>query len=447
MGPVLFRNARIHTPVDDGAPLAGPRQGHCASWENGALLSRDGRIESVGEEHDVLGPLSAADLRGLREVDCAGRCVIPGFVDPHTHLCFLAPREREFLARLGGADYLEILKAGGGILSSVRSVRACAEEDLFTATRDRALSALRGGATTIEIKSGYGLALEPELKQLRVIARVAAETPLTVVPTLMAAHAVPPEHAGNADRWVEEIVVGVIPAAAGMARYCDVFCERGVFTPRQARRVLEAARGAGMGARLHADELSDSGGAALAAGLGAASADHLLAASDAGLTAMAAAGVTAVLLPVTAFSMRRPFARARDMISLGVAVAVATDCNPGSSCVESMAFAFGLSVMLMGFTVPEALAACTLNAARALGLGGRKGSLAPGKDADLLVLDGETPGILAFRTGIPAVAEVWTAGRLAWRAADAGARAGGPGRRAPGPEADAEDARARGEDA
>jgi len=344
--------------------------------------------------------------------------MIPGFVDPHTHLCFRAPREREFLSRLAGADYLSILRSGGGILSSVESVRACPEEELYTATRDRALSALRHGTTTIEIKSGYGLALEPELKQLRVIRRVGRETPLTVIPTFLPAHAVPPEYAGRGDAYVELIVDGMIPrvAAEGLARYCDVFCEEGVFSPAQARRVLEAARAAGLGCRLHADELHDTGGAGLAAALAAASADHLLAASDEGLAAMAAAGVTAVLLPVTAFSMRKPFARGRAMVAAGVPVAVATDCNPGSSCVESMGFAFGLSVMGMGLSVDETLTACTLNAAYALGLGDRVGSLTPGKAADLLLLDGETPGILAFRTGISAVAEVYKAGVCVWRA-------------------------------
>jgi imidazolonepropionase len=420
MGPTLFRNARIHTPVDEGRAAAGPAQGRMMHWEKGALLCRDGGIAAVGEEAAVLGALDASARRGMAEIDCGGRCMIPGFVDPHTHLCFRAPREREFLARLEGADYLSILASGGGILSSVESVRACPEEELFAATRERALSALRNGTTTIEIKSGYGLALEPELKQLRVIRRVGRETPLTVVPTFMPAHAVPPEYAGRGDAYVDLVVNVMIPRAAaeGLARYCDVFCEQGAFSVPQARRVLEAARAAGLGCRMHADELHDTGAALCAAQVRAASADHLLAASDAGLAAMAAAGVVAVLLPVTAFSMRKPYARARAMVEAGLPVAVATDCNPGSSCVESMGFAFGLSVMQMGLTVDEALTACTLNAAHALGLGAAAGSITPGKAADLLLLDGETPGILAFRTGISAVAQVYKAGKCVWRAAE-----------------------------
>jgi imidazolonepropionase len=423
VGLTLFRNARIHTPVDPGRPAAGSAQGRTVSWEKGTLLCGDGRIVGVGEEAAVLGALDAAARRGLAEVDCGGRCMIPGLVDPHTHLCFRAPREREFLARLGGADYLTILRSGGGILSSVESVRACPEEELFAATRERALSALRNGTTTIEIKSGYGLALEPELKQLRVIRRVGRETPLTVVPTCMPAHAVAPEYAGRGEEYVDLVASVMVPRAAaeGLARYCDVFCERGVFSVPQARRILEAARAAGLGCRMHADELHDTGAALLAAELRVASADHLLAASDAGLAAMAAAGVVAVLLPVTAFSMGKPYARARVMVEAGLPVAVATDCNPGSSCVESMGFAFGLSVVQMGLSVDEALTACTLNAAYALGLGSTRGSITPGRAADLLLLDGETPGILAFRTGISAVAEVYKDGVRVWRASEGGA--------------------------
>ncbi len=242
------------------------------------------------------------------------------------------------------------------------------------------------------------------------IERVGRETPLTVVPTFLGAHAVPAEHAGAAERYVDQVVEEMIPEAAGHARFCDVFCEEGVFTPDQAGRILEAARAAGMGLKLHADELHDTGGAALAATLGAVTADHLLAASDAGLRRMKTAGVIAVLLPATAFSMRRPFARARAMIEMGLPVALASDCNPGSSFTESMPFVFALGVVQMGLTVEEALTAVTLNAAHAIGEGGRVGSLTPGKDADFLLLDGETPAILAFRPGTGPVSSVYKKG-------------------------------------
>ncbi len=422
MPSLLFRNARIYTPVDEGRALAGVSQGKVAIWDHGALFCKDGRIEAIGEESEVLarlagsGPDPAGRLSAPQEIDCGGRCMVPGFVDPHTHLCFVHPREKEFLARLDGAEYLEILKAGGGILASVQSVRAASEEELFNVTRDRTLSAMSLGTTTLEIKSGYGLSTEAELKQLRVINRVGRETPLSVVPSFLGAHAVPAEMRGRADDYVDLLTGEMIPAIArqGLARFCDVFCEQGVFSVGQARRILESARGAGMHLKIHADELHDTGGAALAAELHAVSAEHLLAASDQGLRAMAAAGVVAVLLPATAYSMRKPFARGRAMIDMDLPVAIATDCNPGSSCTESMPFAFGLAVMQMRLSVAEALAAATLNAAYAIGMGGECGSLAPGKSADFLLLDGETPAILAFRAGISPVAEVFRAGTRVW---------------------------------
>ncbi len=408
---ILFRNARIFTPVDAGAPSAGRRQGEVERWLRGALCCRRGMIEAVGEEAEVTRAVGRVDA----EIDCGGRCMIPGFVDPHTHLCFVAPREAEFRQRLEGMDYLSILSRGGGILESVAAVRAASEEELFAATRRRALSALALGTTTIEIKTGYGLALDAELKQLTVIGRVGREIPLTVVPTFMAAHAVPSELAGRAEDYVGA-VIGMLPAAAAAgARACDVFCEEGVFSVEQARRILLAARASGMMTRLHADELHDTGGAGLAATLRAATADHLLAASDEGLRALAAAGTVAVLLPVTAFSMRKPFARARAMVDADLPVAIATDCNPGSSCIESMPFTFALAVMQMGLTTDEALVASTLNAAYAVGLGRERGSLTPGKAADFLLLDGESPAVLAFRAGISPVAEVWKEGTMVAR--------------------------------
>jgi imidazolonepropionase len=408
----LFRNARIFTPVDPGRPLSGKEQGSVASFEPGALVCRGGRIAWVGHQRDIPGALSAE----AEDVDCEGRCLIPGFVDPHTHMCFARTREAEFQRRLEGAEYLDILREGGGILSSVVAVRAATEDELFEATRARALSALRFGTTTLEIKSGYGLSTDAELKQLRVIARVGRETPLDVVPTFMGAHAIPAEHAQAPDRYVDLLVREMIPAVAraGLARFCDVFCERGVFSVEQARRILEAAAAAGMKLKVHADEVHDTGGAGLAASLGAISAEHLLASSRANVVAMAAAGVVGVLLPATAYSLRKPYAPARDMIGLGLPLAIATDCNPGSSFTESMPFIFGLAVMAMGMSVAEALVASTLNAAYAVGRGAEAGSLDRGKRADFLLLDGETPGILAYHAGVSPVVEVYKAGVVVW---------------------------------
>jgi imidazolonepropionase len=295
-------------------------------------------------------------------------------------------------------------------------VREASEEELFAVTRKHVLSALTYGATTVEIKSGYGLDTETELKMLRVIRRIGMETALDVVPTFMGAHAVPEEYSGNPDGYVEAVVRDMIPAVArqGIAQFCDVFCEKNVFTVEQSRRVLEAARKAGLGLKIHADEVNDLGGAGLAAELGATSAEHLLRANDAGIDAMARAGVIGVLLPATAYSMRKEYAPARKMIDSGVPIAIATDCNPGTSYTESMPFVTGLAVLNMRLTVFEALAAATLNAAYAVGMSKMTGSLDIGKYADFLLLDGDSPAILAYHAGVNPVVRVYKRGEPVW---------------------------------
>ncbi len=412
----LFRNVSLVTPVDCGKPSAGERQKDVVRHSPGAMLVADGRIVAAGAERSVL--TRARECRVDMEIDGGGRCCIPGFVDPHTHACFAETRESEFSLRLSGVPYLEILKQGGGILSSVRAVRSATDEDLFAVTRANAMRALASGTTTMEMKSGYGLDTASELRMLAVIDRVRRETPLDVAITFMGAHAVPEEFRGSPDSYVDLLVHAMIPAASeqGFAGYCDVFCEEGVFSVAQSRRILEAGKKAGLRPRVHADEVHDTGGAALAAEVGAVSAEHLLAAGDAGLDAMARAGVVANLLPATAYSLRKPYARARRMIERGLPVAVATDCNPGSCYCESMPFVFGLSVMQMGLTVEEALTAATLNAAYGLALADRAGSLEPGKQADFLLLDGETPAAIAYHAGGSVVAEVYKLGeRVATR--------------------------------
>ncbi|MGQ9484565.1 MAG: imidazolonepropionase [Desulfosoma sp.] len=408
----LFRNAAIFTPVDSGTPKAGPLQGDVRVLDRGALLCRNGLLEAVGPEDQVLQRLAATALDVDHEIDLGGRCVIPGFVDPHTHLCFMMPREQEFSLRLQGVEYLEILRRGGGILSTVRSVRQAEESALYEATHRRAMSALRPGTTTVEIKSGYGLDTATELKMLRVIARLARETPLDVVPTLMGAHAVPEEYRDRSDAYVDRLIQEMLPAvvAQGIARFCDVFCEKGVFSVEQSRRILKAAQAQGLGAKIHADEVHDLGGAALAAEIRAVSAEHLLAARKENLRAMAQAGTIAVVLPATAYCLRKPFAPVRTMIDLGVPVALATDTNPGSSYTESMPFVFGLAVFMMGLSVEEALVAATLNAAYAVGAAARVGGLDVGKQADFAVLDGETPAVIAYHAGVNPVAQVYKKG-------------------------------------
>lgn len=398
----LVRNARIYTP-EGSSPSAGKDQGALRFLPRGAMVVRDGLIEAVGPEEEILSSLSGREFD--EEIDCGGRCVIPGFVDPHTHMCFARRREEEFSLRLAGTPYLEILQKGGGILSSVRSVREATEDDLFENTLASALSALSLGTTTVEMKSGYGLDTETELRMLSVIRRVGRETPLDVVPTFMGAHAVPELYRGNGDGYVDLLVEEMLPAVEeqGIARFCDVFCEEGVFSAAQTERILAEASRRGLGLKVHADEVHDTGGAALAARMGAVSAEHLLAVSDEGIGALSKSGTTAILLPATAYSLRKPYARARAMIEHGVPVALATDCNPGSSFTESMPFVFGLAVMAMGLTVEEALTAATKNSACAVGMGAVCGTLEAGKQADFLLLDGETPAVLAYHAGVPAV--------------------------------------------
>jgi len=406
----LFRHACITTPVDRGRPLSGRDQGQVATVKKGALLSENGDIAAMGEEKKILAGLSSRDVD--LEVDCGGRCLIPGFVDPHTHLCFARTREEEFRLRMAGETYLGILKRGGGILASVQAVREAGEPDLFQMTRRHALSALGSGTTTLEIKSGYGLDTETELKMLRVIARVDRETPLRVVPTFLGAHAVPPAFKADPDGYVELVIRKMIPAVAeqGIARFCDVFCEEGAFSLIQSRRILRAAQEAGLALKIHADEVHDLGGAGLAAELRAVSADHLLAAGEANLRAMAEKGVLGVLLPATAYSLRKPYAPARRLVETAVPLALATDGNPGSSYTESMPFVFGLAVVQMHLTPEEALVAATLNGAYALKEADRAGSLDPGKRADFILLDGESPAALAYHAGTAPIAAVYKKG-------------------------------------
>jgi imidazolonepropionase len=410
----LFKNARIITPFDPGRPLAGKDQGKVTRIEKGALLCRDGIIEAIGDEKEVAAhtPGRCVDV----EVDCGGRLLIPGFVDPHTHMCFARTREQEFSQRIEGMEYLEILRRGGGILSSVRAVRTASEEVLFSTTRKHALSALKFGTTTLEIKSGYGLETETELKMIRVIERLGRETPLDVIPTFLGAHAVPGEYAKAPDTYVDILIQEMMPAVSeqGIARFCDVFCEEGAFSLDQSRRILSRARDVGMGLKIHADEVHDLGGAGLAAELGCISAEHLLAANEENLRAMAEKEVIGVLLPATAYSLRKDYAPARSMVKMGLPVALATDCNPGSSYTESMPFIFGLAVLVMNLTVNEALVASTLNAAYAIGMAKEVGSLDKGKKADFLLLDGEGPAILAYHAGVSPVQEVYKGGELVY---------------------------------
>lgn len=419
----LFRNARLYTPVTSGSNCNKTTSGsHVSFWEHGSILVRNGLIIRAGDEREVMLELNFSEVE--QEINCEGKCVIPGFVDPHTHMCFAELREAEFSMRIKGTPYLEILRSGGGILSSVRAVRESSDDSLLRTTKKNVETALKHGTTTVEIKSGYGLDTFTEIRMLKVIEKTGKETPLDIVPTFMGAHVVPSEFRHDPDGYVDLMVNEMIPSVSKECSpsFCDVFCEEGVFSVDQSRRILESARNFGMGLKIHADEVHDLGGAALAAEIGAVSAEHLLAASDENLAAMSRSNVIAVLLPATAYSLQKPFANARKMLDLGLKVALSTDCNPGSSFTQSMPFVFGLAVMNMKMTVEEALAASTLDAACAIGMESVTGSLERGKYADLIILDGESPAILAYHCGVDPIESVYKKGECVvsrfgeWRA-------------------------------
>ncbi|MFN8177217.1 MAG: imidazolonepropionase [bacterium] len=373
------------------AGLTGPRRG--ADLREIGRVS-DGAVAAAGEKILWAGPRRELGSRvelapGAARVDAEGGVVCPGFVDCHTHLVFAGARHDEFERRLAGESYAEIAAKGGGIKASVRAVRETSEDGLARTALERLDLLLAHGTTTLEAKSGYGLATEPELKQIRALARASDGHPVETVSTFLGAHEFPPEFAQDREGYVRLVIEEMIPAVAAthLCEYADVFCEKGVFTVDRARRILLAARRAGMALRLHADEFAPSGAAELAVELGAASADHLSAVSDEGVAALAGSGTIGVLLPGTTFSCRIPPANARKLIDAGVAVAIATDFNPGSCGVQSMGVVLGLACLHLGMLPSEAFVAATVNAAFALERADRIGSLAPGKQADLLVLD------------------------------------------------------------
>lgn len=379
---------------------------------DGAIAAADGQIVAVGPTAQVRDTVRLDS--GATVIDAAGRVVLPGFVDPHTHLVFAGSRAHEFEMRLRGATYLEIAAAGGGILRTVAATREADEDTLVRLGLARLDGMLRCGTTTAEAKSGYGLSVDDELKQLRAVHRMSASHEVDLVATVLAAHAVPPEFAGDPDGYVDLTVREILPAVADedLAEFCDAFCDVGAFTLEQGRAVLEAGTDLGLIPKLHADEFSDLGGARLAADLEAISADHLLHASEAGLAAMARAGTVAVLLPGTAYFLGLPYAAARRMIEMGVAVALATDYNPGSSPTWSMPAVVSLACVGMKMLPAEAIAAATINAAWAIGMAEEVGSLEVGKAADAVVFDAADHREIAMSLGALLPCQVVKRGRL-----------------------------------
>jgi len=407
---VVFRHCRELITCAGPAPRRGAAQGALQAVAGGALAIRGERIVFAGPAADLD---SRVDASRARVVDARGFSIVPGFVDAHTHAIFAGDRRGELRRRLAGATYAEIAAAGGGIVATVRATRVASEDQLVEETRPRLDEMLACGTTTCEIKSGYGLDVESELRMLRAVRRLAREHPIDLVPTFMGAHEIPDEYRSRRAAYVDLVVDEMIPAVAGgrLAAWCDVFCEEGVFTPAESRRILEAGLAAGLAARIHADELGPSGGSRVAADVGARSADHLIFVPPDGVEALAAAGVTATLLPCAAFYLKLGrFAPARDLIAASVPVALATDVNPGGGFSPSMPFAMTLACFAMGLTFDEALAAATINGAWSLDRDGDAGSLEPGKLADAVFVRGDAINLI--RVGAPAVAAVLKRGRI-----------------------------------
>ena len=396
----LLLDARLATLAGDGLGLV----------EDGAVAWRGGRLAYAGARRELPG--AAESLAGQVE-SVGGALVTPGLVDCHTHLVFAGDRAEEFRLRLEGASYEQIARAGGGIVSTVAHTRAADEDALCAQSLARARALLRDGATTLEIKSGYGLDLANERKMLRVARRIGATLGIEVRATFLGAHAVPPEFAGRADDYVDAVCAMLPPLAGeGLVDAVDAFCEGIGFSPAQVRRVFDAARALGLPVKLHADQLSDLGGAALAARYGALSADHLEYTSEADVAAMAAAGTIAVMLPGAYYTLRETrlppieaFRRHR------VPMAVSTDLNPGTSALRSLRLAMGMACTLFRLTPDEALRGATAVAADALGMGDRVGQLRPGARADLVVWDATTPAELAYWIGGPMARRVYVGGR------------------------------------
>ncbi|MFZ0745202.1 MAG: imidazolonepropionase [Terracidiphilus sp.] len=401
---------QLVTLAGPARPRIGAEPRELGIIENAALLIEEGRIAATGRYSELRSELTAAAI----VIDAGGRCVTPGFVDAHTHLVFAGNRAAEFEQRIGGATYQEIAATGGGILRTVALTRAAGEDELLASARLHRDWMLRAGTTTIEAKSGYGLDHDTELRMLRVLARLNEEGPTRIVPTLLAAHTVPPEFADRREEYVRWITDELIPevSAAGLARFCDAFCDDHAFTVEETRTVMTAAVRNGLGLRVHAEQFRSGTGAVMASCLGAATADHLEAIEDEDIHHLWTAGTQPVLLPGSVFALGRTnYPPARKMIEKGLAVVLATDFNPGSSPIASMPFIFSLACLQMRMSPAEALTAGTVNAAWSLGLGDQIGSLETGKQADFLIHEFDDYRELAYFVAAAARPRVWIAGR------------------------------------
>lgn len=411
--PIWIKHAKQLATL--ASEVSGPRAKEAMSdlglIEDGSLWIEAGIIHAVGTTEELEKRYS--DKLHLAEiVNATDHLVTPGLVDPHTHVVYGGSREHEFEMRLQGATYMDIMNAGGGIHATARYTREATETELIEQTTRRLDSFLAHGVTTIEGKSGYGMNLETELKQLRVMKILQEQHMIDIVPTFMGAHAVPPEYKGREDEFVKHLIEDMLPIIAeeNLAEFNDVFCEKGVYTPEQSEQILEAGKRLGLIPKIHADEIEPYGGAELAAKIGAISAEHLLKASEEGIKAMAKSGTIACLLPATALYLREEAAQGRKMIDLGVPVAISTDCNPGSSPTTSMPLVMNLACISMRLTPAESLTAATYNAACAINRQDQVGSLEVGKQADFVIWNTKSYQELQYLFGVNHVKAVWKKG-------------------------------------
>ncbi len=410
-GNLLIKNAAQLVTCSGSEAKQGHQMSDLHVIEDGAVLVEAGIITKVGKTETVL---SGVDKKTVAIVDAKNKAVLPGFVDSHTHFIFGGYRADEFSWRLADQSYMEIMKQGGGILSTVRATREATKEELIEAGRKRLDSMLSFGVTTVEGKSGYGLDFDTEIKQLEAMEALDEQHPIDIVKTFMGAHAIPQKYKAKEDSFIDYMIETVMPEVVdrNLAEFCDVFCEKNVFSVDQSERLLRKAKGMGLKIKIHADEMVQLGGAELAAALKAVSADHLLCASDKDIDDMAKAGVVATLLPGTAFCLKEPYARARYMIDRNCAIALATDFNPGSCFTESIPLIIALATLYMGMSTEEAITALTINGAAALDRAAGIGSLDVGKKADVVIL--ETPSFLflPYHVGVNTVEKVIKDGRI-----------------------------------
>ncbi|MBZ0110478.1 MAG: imidazolonepropionase [Candidatus Scalindua rubra] len=410
-GNIIIKNASQLVTCSGFGAKHGSAMSDLHVIDDGAVVIENGIITAVGRTEKLLDRFNEA---GFETIDATGKAVLPGFIDSHTHFVFGGYRVEEFSWRLSGEDYMEIMKRGGGIAATVRATRGASREELIESGSKRLDSMLSFGVTTVEGKSGYGLDDETEIKQLEVMGELDSLHPVDIVRTFLGAHAVPEDFQGREDKFIDYMTDDIMPQVANrsLAEFCDVFCEKGVFSIEQSRRLLIKAKELGFKLKIHADEIFPLGGTELAAELGAVSADHLLHASDRGINELSKEGIVATLLPGTAFSLKESYARGRYIIDQGCAVALATDFNPGSCFTESIPLIFVLTTLYMGITIEEAVTALTINGAAAIDRADKIGSIDVGKTGDVIILEFPSYKFIPYHIGVSCVEKVIKNGNL-----------------------------------